>query len=63
MELAPDGQLYEYMKDSHKFSEESTSFLMRQTLLGINYMHENNVIHRDLKPENIVMVHVILCLI
>ena len=60
MELAPDGQLYEYMRDSYKFTEESASFLMRQTLLGISYMHENHVIHRDLKPENIVLVHVTL---
>ncbi len=58
MELAPDGQLYEYMRESYKFTEESTSFLMRQTLLGITFMHENHVIHRDLKPENIVIVHV-----
>ena len=60
MELAPDGQLYQYMRDSNKFTEESTSFLMRQTLLGINYMHQNHVIHRDLKPQNIVLVHVII---
>ncbi len=50
MELACDGQLYEYMRDGHKFTEESASFLMRQTLLGINYMHEHHVIHRDIKP-------------
>ena len=32
-------QLFEYMKDGYKYSEESVSYLMRQTLLGINYMH------------------------
>lgn len=58
MELAPDGQLYEYMCDGAPFSEESVSFLMRQTLLGVNYMHERHVIHRDIKPENIVLIHV-----
>ena len=50
MELAPDGQLYEYMSDKTKFTEESVSFIMRQTLLGVNYMHEHNIIHRDIKP-------------
>lgn len=39
MEPAPDGQLYEYMKDGIKFSEETTSFLIRQILLGVRYMH------------------------
>jgi len=24
-------------------------------LLGLEYMHNENVIHRDIKPENIVM--------
>lgn len=50
MELACDGQLYQYMKDGYQFTEESVSFLMKQTLLGINYMHEHHVIHRDVKP-------------
>ena len=36
---------------------------MRQTLLGVNYMHEHNIIHRDIKPENIVLVHVIFIVI
>jgi len=60
MELAPDGHLYEYMCDGKPFSEESVSFLMRQTLLGVNYMHELHIIHRDIKPENIVLIHVFI---
>ena len=58
MELGCDGQLYELVKDGREFSEETTSYLVRQTLLGVSEMHRNCVIHRDIKPENIVLVHV-----
>ena len=59
MELGCDGQLYELVKDGEKFTEETSSYLVRQTMLGISEMHKNFVIHRDIKPENIVLVHVI----
>lgn len=28
-----------------------------QICLGVNYLHENNIMHRDLKPENILLYH------
>jgi len=28
---------------------------MAEVLLGIEYLHQNNIIYRDLKPENIVL--------
>ena len=30
-------------------------WIMRQTLAGLKYAHEHNVIHRDIKPENILI--------
>jgi serine/threonine protein kinase len=64
MELASDGHLYEYMKGEGangggcRFGEDCIGFLVREVLMGVQFMHEKQVIHRDVKPENIVLVHV-----
>lgn len=57
-ELACDGQLYARLKEKGKFGEEATSFIVRQILEVVRYLHKNKILHRDIKPENIVITHV-----
>lgn len=37
------------------FQEDELRNCARQLLLGLEYLHENNICHRDLKPENILV--------
>ncbi|EEH60875.1 uncharacterized protein MICPUCDRAFT_50468 [Micromonas pusilla CCMP1545] len=42
------------MKDE-RYTEAEAKVVVRRTLEGIQYMHENGVVHRDLKLENLLL--------
>ncbi|MES1911711.1 MAG: hypothetical protein MHM6MM_004104 [Cercozoa sp. M6MM] len=51
--------LYELMKErlqsNSSFSDDEVRHVMRQVLLGLDYMHKHGFFHRDLKPENLLV--------
>ena len=59
MEYADDGDLRtkisETLKDHLSFEEVTIWNVLIQTLEGLKYLHENNIIHRDLKSANIFL--------
>lgn len=49
------GSLYSYIKENGKLSLETTLSVISQIILGLETLHNNNIIHGDLKPENILV--------
>ena len=54
MDLLTGGDLRYHLCRIQRFSEEETKFFISCVLLGLEYIHGNNIIHRDIKPENLV---------
>ena len=55
LEYAKYGEIYKILAKEGKFSEEKSSFYIKQVLKGLSYMHKVRVMHRDIKPENLLL--------
>ena len=49
------GNLFKNMEKVKRFPESTVKFYCAQLVLGLAYLHENNLIHRDLKLENVLL--------
>jgi len=55
LELAPNGELFDYLVRSGKLDGEEAKKIFRQLISAVQYCHRNNVCHRDIKPENVLL--------
>lgn len=55
LEYCPGGDLFELLARKKLFDEDDTRFYMAQLILGLEAIHNKNIIYRDLKPENILI--------
>ena len=55
MEYAKNGNLFNKIRRSRRFSEKQAFHYFIQTANAINFLHSNEYAHRDIKPENILI--------
>ncbi|KAG0713065.1 Serine/threonine-protein kinase Nek8 [Chionoecetes opilio] len=58
MEYAPGGNLYDYLRsrgEGNLLQEEDVLHLFSQLVLGMQHIHESNILHRDIKSNNILL--------
>lgn len=55
LEYAPNGELFDYVSESGRFSESVCRFYFRQLIDAMEYMNERGFSHRDIKLENILL--------
>ncbi|KIJ23536.1 hypothetical protein M422DRAFT_217509, partial [Sphaerobolus stellatus SS14] len=54
-ELCSGGELYDYLIEKGRLSEEETRIIFGQLCLAVAYIHDKGVVHRDLKLENVLL--------
>ena len=55
MEYICAGDLLSYIRKRNKLNEQTAKYIYKQIILGIQYIHNHNIIHRDIKLDNILI--------
>ncbi|KAK9171888.1 Protein kinase domain protein [Cryptosporidium meleagridis] len=55
MEYVTGGELFDYIIQKGRISEDESRRLFQQIISGMEYCYINRICHRDLKPENILL--------
>ena len=55
MDLITGKDIRYHLSQKKQFSAEISKFFLACTILGLEYIHYNNILHRDIKPDNLVI--------
>lgn len=54
-ELCSGGELFDYLVEKGRLSEDETRIIVGQICLAVAYLHDKGIVHRDLKLENVLL--------
>ncbi|KAF8443965.1 hypothetical protein L210DRAFT_3395481 [Boletus edulis BED1] len=54
-ELCSGGELFDYLAEKGRLSEDETRLIFGQLCLAVAYLHDKGIVHRDLKLENVLL--------
>jgi len=61
LDYCSTGSVLDIMKATKKtLNEEQIQIIMRESLMGLKYLHSKSIIHRDIKAGNIMISHHLL---
>ena len=55
LELASGGDLFDYVAQTSRFSEDIVRYFLHQIVSALDYMNQKGISHRDLKPDNLLL--------
>ena len=55
MDFCPGGELFFHLHHLGRLTEDQARFYIAEIVLGLQCLHDNNIIYRDLKPENVLL--------
>lgn len=58
IDYCPGGDLSLHLAQRFKFTESMAKFYIAESLLGLERLHDLDIVYRDLKPENILICNI-----